>query len=108
MLLPAFINVNKGGIPALSSISVEVTDTNIVYHFNPHHEAGRPFRGLVVVRLEQDVPSSATDTLPVAFSSSPFKQVPLMKNDGTAVTAADVTTGIHVCWTDPNTLQLIA
>ena len=36
MLLPTYINVNRGGIPAISSLSVNVTTTEVQFDFNNH------------------------------------------------------------------------
>lgn len=111
MILPAYINVNKHGIPTISSTSVKVTDSNVVFQFNPHKEVGFPFRGLIIVRLDQSIPESTTASLPIMFSASPYRAVELTEKGGAAVTAADITsTGIYLCWyeSQTNTLQLIA
>ena len=64
MLLPAYINVNQSGIPALRSLSVTVGTTDVRFDFNNHRNVGRPFRGLIIVNLAQLIPSGTTDTLP--------------------------------------------
>nr|DAM35282.1 MAG TPA: hypothetical protein [Bacteriophage sp.] len=51
MLLPGYINVNTGGIPALKSLSVTVTATDVKFDFNNHRNVGRPFRGLLIINL---------------------------------------------------------
>jgi len=51
MLLPAYINVNVNGIPAIKSLSVNVSTTQVAFDFNNHRNIGRPFRGLIVVNL---------------------------------------------------------
>jgi hypothetical protein len=51
MLLPTYINVNRGGIPAISSLSVTVTANEVQFDFNNHRNIGAPFRGLLIVRL---------------------------------------------------------
>lgn len=111
MLLPIYINVNKNGIPTISSTGVKVTDSNVVFQFNPHREVGNPFRGLIIVRLDQNIPESTTQTLPVVFSAGVSKGVELTGKSGNAITASDITsTGIYLCWyeSQTNTLQLIA
>lgn len=55
MLLPTYINVNRGGIPAISSLSVNVTTTEVQFDFNNHRNIGTPFRGLLIVRLNQAI-----------------------------------------------------
>lgn len=49
MLLPTYINVNRGGIPAISSLSVTVTANEVQFDFNNHRNIGAPFRGLLIV-----------------------------------------------------------
>lgn len=49
MLLPTYINVNRGGIPAISSLSVNVTTTEVQFDFNNHRNIGAPFRGLLTL-----------------------------------------------------------
>lgn len=56
MLLPTYINVNRGGIPAISSVGVNVSTTEVQFDFNNHRNVGAPFRGLLIVRLNQAAP----------------------------------------------------
>lgn len=51
MLLPAYINVNQSGIPALRSLSVTVGTNDVRFDFNNHRNVGRSFRGLLVINL---------------------------------------------------------
>ena len=51
MLLPAYINVNQSGIPALRSLSVSVGTNDVRFDFNNHRNVGRPFRGLIIFNL---------------------------------------------------------
>lgn len=44
MLLPTYINVNRGGIPAISSVGVNVSTTEVQFDFNNHRNVGAPFR----------------------------------------------------------------
>lgn len=69
MLLPTYINVNRGGIPAISSLSVTVTANEVQFDFNNHRNIGAPFRGLLIVRLNQAIPAGTTTTLPIVFTS---------------------------------------
>ena len=106
MLLPAYINVNTAGIPAISSNSIEVTDSEVKYTFNRHSAAGRPFRGLIAVRINQAIPEGTTETLPIVFAVD-TNTANLTTKGGVNVTAADMSTGIYLIWYDSNTLQLI-
>ena len=109
-LLPTFINVNVNGIPALRSLGVTVTATEVRFDFNNHRNVGSPFRGLIVINLAQAIPDGTTATLPVVFTSDGGTAQPLTPFDGKAVTAADITgTGIYLVWFEnsTSTLQLL-
>ena len=60
-ILPPFINTNVNGIPAISSNSVTVGTTAVSYDFYNHVNVGRPFRGIIIVRLNQAIPAGTTD-----------------------------------------------
>lgn len=108
MILPAYINVNINGIPTLSSNSVSVGTTQVAFDFNNHRNIGRPFRGLMVVRLAQPIPADTTATLPIVFTSDGGNAQPLTKENGDAVTVADIIgTGIYILWYESQTNSLI-
>lgn len=109
-LLPAYINVNVNGIPALSSKGVAVSTTQVAFDFNNHRNVGSPFRGLIIIRIAQAVPTGTTDTLPIVFTSDGGGAKALTGYDGEAVTVADLPgTGIYLVWyeSQSDTLQLI-
>lgn len=108
MILPAYINVNINGIPTLSSNSVSVGTTQVAFDFNNHRNVGRPFRGLMVVRLAQPIPAGTATTLPIVFTSDGGNTQPLTKENGDAVTVADIIgTGIYILWYESQTNSLI-
>ena len=110
MLLPAYINVNQSGIPALRSLSVTVGTTNVSFDFNNHRNVGRPFRGLLVINLAQAIPTGTTDTLPIVFTSGGGNVAELTTFNGDPVTVADISgTGIYLAWYESTTdsLQLL-
>jgi hypothetical protein len=110
MIIPNYINVNQGGIPALSSLSVTVGTTNVAFDFNNHRNVGAPFRGLIVIRLQQAIPAGTTGTLPIVFTSGGGNARALTGYNGEAVTVADVPgTGIYLVWyeSQTGTLQLL-
>ena len=111
MLLPAYINVNRNGIPALRSLSVTVTATQVAFDFNNHQNVGSPFRGLIIINLAQAIPTGTTATLPIVFTSGGGNTQALTKYSGDAATVADITgTGIYLVWfeSSTNTLQLVS
>ena len=110
MLLPAYINVNQSGIPALRSLSVTVGTANVSFDFNNHRNMGRPFRGLLVINLAQVIPTGTTDTLPIVFTSGGGNVAELTTFNGDPVTVADITgTGVYLAWYESSTdsLQLL-
>lgn len=110
MLLPAYINVNVGGIPALRSLSVNVGTADVKIAFNNHRNIGRPFRGIMIINIAQAIPAGTTDTLPIVFTSDGGNDVNLTTYNGENATVADIPgTGIYLCWyeSQTNTLQLI-
>ena len=110
MLLPAYINVNPTGIPAIRSLSVTVGTSDVKFDFNNHRNVGRPFRGLLVVNLAQPIPTGTTDTLPIVFTSGGGNVAEVTTFNGDAVTVADLPgTGIYLCWYESttSTLQLL-
>ena len=110
MLLPAYINVNQSGIPALRSLSVTVGTADVRFDFNNHRNVGRPFRGLLIVNLNQAIPTGTTDTLPIVFTSDGGSVAALTTFNGDPVTVADIPgTGIYLFWYESQTdsLQLL-
>ena len=110
MILPAYINVNSGGIPTLRSLSVNVTTSKVQYDFNNHRNVGRPYRGLLIINLAQAIPTGTTTTLPVVFTTAGNNEQALTKLNGAPATVEDITgTGIYLVWyeSQTNTLQLI-
>lgn len=104
MILPAYINVNINGIPTLSSNSVTVGVNQVAFDFNNHRNVGRPFRGLLIVRLAQPIPTGTTDTLPVVFTSGGSNVQELTRENGEPVTVADIPgTGVYVLWYESQT-----
>ena len=111
MLLPAYINVNQSGIPALRSLSVTVGTNDVRFDFNNHRNVGRPFRGLLVINLAQVIPTGTTATLPIVFTSGGGSVAALTTFNGDPVTVADITgTGIYLAWYEStsDSLQLLA
>lgn len=109
MILPAYINVNVNGIPTLSSNSVSVGTAQVAFDFNNHRNVGRPFRGLIIIRLAQAIPTGTTGTLPIVFTSDGGNTQALTKENGEPVTVADIPgTGIYILWfeSQTNTLQV--
>ena len=58
---------NIRGIPTIKAQSISVSDTSVDFKFNPDWNS-RPFRGLLLVYLPDEIPTGTTATLPIRFS----------------------------------------
>lgn len=67
----------------IESRSVSATTTNVTYTFDAFRN--NAFTGLLLVDLQQPIPTTATDTLPVLFGS-----VQLLNSVGGQATVADL------------------
>lgn len=67
----------------IESKSVSATTTNVTYTFEAFRNA--PFTGLLLVDLQQPIPTTATDELPILFGS-----VQLLNSIGGQATVADI------------------
>lgn len=111
MILPTYINVNQTGIPTVRSLSVTVTSTEVQFDFNNHRNVGRPFRGLIIVNLAQQIPTGTTATLPIVFTSNGSNATNLTGYNGANITVENIQgTGVYLIWheSQSNTLQLIS
>ena len=109
-LVPTIYNVNQNGVPTLSSNSVVVTTTAVQYDFTNYRVANGPYRGLIIFRLAQPIPTGTTTTLPIVFTSDGGNAKSVTGYDGEAVTAADLAgTGVYLAWYEgqTDTLQLL-
>lgn len=111
-LLPLRINVNVNGIPTISSNSVSVNTAGDVvsFDFNNHPNVGSPFRGLIIVRLNQAVPAGTADTAEVVFTTDGGSNTPAYCYDNEPLTLANLRgTGIYLFWYESQTryLQLL-
>lgn len=101
---------NRNGIPRIASTSVSVNTADVTFNFSSDFTFSRNFNGLVLVKLDQPIPSGTTTTLPILLSSSIGTQ-PVVTKNGVAVTVSEITgTGIYLMYFDrlTSTLQLIA
>lgn len=102
-----YANIN--GIPCIKTQTVVVSDTAVTFKFAPDFD-GRPFRGLILVYISDEIPTGTTTTLPVHFSMAGVTST-LTLAGGANVTVADLPgTGIYLVYFDrwADTLQLIS
>lgn len=101
-----YANIN--GIPCIKTQTVVVSDTAVTFKFAPDFD-GRPFRGLILVYIANEIPTGTTTTLPVQFSMAGTTST-VTTAGGTNVTVADLPgIGIYLVYFDrwADTLQLI-
>lgn len=103
-----FQYVNINGIPTIKSQSVTVSETSVDFKFRPDFDR-RPFRGLILVYLSEEIPTGTTTTLPIRFSmAGTTSNVTLAGGDN--LTVADLPgVGVYLLYYDrlSDTLQLI-
>ena len=103
-ILNPFTTANKQGIPRIETSGVAVGTTAVTYSLR-NANFGRPWNGLVAVKVSQAVPTGTTGTLPVQINNQP-----LIGLGGNAITASDITgVGVLLCWCESaeNTLQAL-
>lgn len=110
-LNPIVYLANRGGIPRIESASVTVNGTTDVrFSFSADVRFSNRYSGLVLVRLNQAIPTGTTATLPIAFVSPNGPVQAVTRYNGDAVTVADLAgTGIYLAYYEAatTTLQLL-
>jgi hypothetical protein len=104
-MIPAIFMANRGGIPRVESTGVVVGTESVVFSFRTLNYQRSPFNGIVLVRLNQPIPTGTTATLPIVFNSQAVTTY-----NGEPLTVADVAgTGVYLFYYDSasGTLQLI-
>lgn len=102
--------VNMNGIAILDSTSVSVNTENVTFNLVEPTNRWVPTRGLVLVNLQNEVPTGTTDTLPIRFTMNGFTST-VTTYGGTDWTVADVAgTGYYLLYYDRlrNILQVMS
>ena len=103
-----FQYTNIRGIPTIKAQSVVVSDTSVDFKFNPDWNS-RPFRGLLLVYIPEEIPTGTTTTLPVRFSMAGTTSNGTVPG-GANLTVADLPgVGVYLLYYDriSDTLQLL-
>ena len=103
-----FQYVNIRGVPTIKSQSITVSDTSVDFKFNPDWNS-RPFRGLLLVYLADEIPTGTTGTLPIRFSMAGTTSNVTVAG-GANLTVADLPgVGVYLFYYDrfSDTLQLL-
>lgn len=93
---------NRGGIARIASTGITVGTADVTVNFNNHGNLQSPYRGLVLVKLTTSIPTSATATWPVKFSSgTAMSTVAPTKLGGNPITVADMPgAGVYIFYYD--------
>lgn len=108
MAIWPFQYVNQRGIPTIKAQSVTVSETSVDFKFNPDWNS-RPFRGLLLVYIPEEIPEGTTATLPVRFSMAGATSNVTVPG-GANLTVADLPgVGVYLLYYDrfSDTLQLL-
>lgn len=112
MAVPVIKLANRVGIPCLEVMSINVTDTNVVFNFAEHPFFRNNFQGLFLVRNLQTFTAPASP-LPVQFATIgvPGTEIAAKNVGNVDLLSTDFdNTGIYIFFYDrpTNTLQLIS
>lgn len=100
---------NRRGIPLIETSSVTVADDNVTLTIPDRAFRWLNDKGVILLRMNQAIPSGTTETLPIVFSANNFTQ-PLTNVGGTAITVAQIpSTGVYMIYYDKgaNIMQLL-
>ena len=61
--------INTRGIPTIESTGVTISTTDVVFSFKSHAGRNTHFRGLLLVKLNQELPAGVDPALPIKFTS---------------------------------------
>ena len=105
-MIPPYFMANINGIPRIESNGVNVTSTSVDFTFRNNRWGTNNFNGIVIVRINNAIPSGTTTTLPITFSSG-NGQIAITGINGASITVADIGVGVYLFYydQDSNTLQ---
>lgn len=102
--------VNTRGIPTIESIGVNVGTDAVTFSFKNGAGRNTPFRGLLLVKIGQEIPAGTTSTLPIRFTSEIGGTNNVTTTGGANLTVAELPgTGVYLFYYDRFTdvLQVI-
>lgn len=108
MFNPIFFLSNRNGIPRLATSAVNVSTTAVTFTLPSNNAFYANFNGLILLKMEQEIPTGTTTTLPIILASSVGPKTVTVLG-GADWTVADYQTGIHLAYYESNTgiLQLL-
>jgi hypothetical protein len=66
-------SVNRNGIATLDSTGISVGASSVVVNLRTSFNPNVPYRGLILVRLNETIPEGTTTTLPIVFSMNGYE-----------------------------------
>lgn len=109
LLNPIYYLANKTGIPRVQSNKVTVTTTEVEFTFDANNIFNSSYSGLVLVKIDQTIPTDTTTTLPIVFNSAGSSVQAVTTYGKDAVTVSTFGgTGIYLMYYDKSTSTLQA
>lgn len=102
--------INTRGIPTVETTGVSVGTDAVTFQFKNHAAFNTPFRGLLLVKIGQEIPAGTTATLPIRFTSEVGGTNNVTTTGGANLTVAGIPgTGVYLFYYDRLTdvLQVI-
>ena len=106
LVFPGYYWANKIGIPRVQSTSVIVNSDNVEFYFDGNRLFSNSYSGLVLVKIDQAIPTGTTTTLPIIFNSTNGKQNVTTYNDADMTVGTWPGTGIYLMYYDRATNML--
>lgn len=108
MFNPIFFLSNRNGIPRLATSAINVSTTTVTFTLPSNNAFYANFNGLILLKMEQEIPTGTTTTLPITLASNAGPKT-ITVLGGADWTVADYQTGIHLAYYESNTgiLQLL-
>lgn len=109
ILNPILFLSNRGGIPRISSSSVSVGTSAVTFTVPSIPTFSNAYNGLILLKMEQEIPSGTTTTLPIELTSTMGGTRTVTTLGGADWTVANYQTGIHLAYFESNTgtLQIL-
>lgn len=108
MFNPIFFLSNRNGISRLATSAINVSTTAVTFTLPSNNIFYANFNGLILLKMEQEIPTGTTTTLPIILASNAGPKTVTVLG-GADWTVADYQTGIHLAYYESNTgiLQLL-
>lgn len=110
MIINPIYLANRQGIPRIQTSAIDIGTTSIKFTVPSTSICSNDYSGLILLKFNQELPSGTTTTLPIVVTSALCGDKNITVAGGSDWTAANFTSGIHLCYyeSSTSTLQLIA